>query len=58
MSFGTLCDIVEAGRMYRDGKVIVWNRDRESVRAAEADVLKRGVMLKKKLSKPEAGLLF
>jgi hypothetical protein len=57
LSFGTLCDIVEVGRIHRDGKVEGWNRGRERVRAAEAVVLKRGFMLKV-VSKPEVGVLF
>jgi hypothetical protein len=46
LSFGTLCDMVEAGRKYRDGRLKGWNRDRERVRAAEAVVRKRGFMMK------------
>jgi hypothetical protein len=46
LSFGTLCDMVEAGRIYKDGKLEAWNRDRENVREAEAAVLRRGLMMK------------
>jgi hypothetical protein len=46
LSFGTLCDMVEAGRRYREGRLKGWNRDRERVCAAEAVVRKRGFMLK------------
>lgn len=46
LSFGTLCDMVEAGLIYRDGKLKGWNRDRASVREVEAVVLKMGFMLK------------
>lgn len=57
LSFGTLCDIVEARRIYRDGKVAGRNRERESVRVAEAVDLKRGFMMKV-VSKPEVGIRF
>jgi hypothetical protein len=47
LSLGTLCGIVEAGRMYKIGKLNAWKRDREKVREAEAAaVLRRGFMVK------------
>jgi hypothetical protein len=46
--------MVEAGRIYQDGKLKSWNRDRENVREADAVVLEMGFMMLKSGPKAEA----